>query len=110
MHQKANTGSLLAMFHVATCILSMEDQTKRLGQIVAGVDNSRNMLHNTIFSFIAFLDCVMLDLDVIGTRGGTRFIDHKSQNSLVINVEFGRTRRTSTRYLFVGTKIGKALN
>ena len=66
------------MSHVVMCVSSMENPAEELGQIVAGVNNSRNMLHDNISSFMPFLNSMMLDLDVMCTRSGMRSIDHGS--------------------------------
>lgn len=74
------------MFHVVACNLGMEGPAKCFGQIIFGIDYSRNMLYNNISSLVLFLNCIMLDLNGMCTRSGMGFIDH-GQSSLVVNVK-----------------------
>lgn len=49
--------------------LRIDDPANRLGPIVAGVDNIRNILHDDISGFMPFLNSIMLDLDLTCMNG-----------------------------------------
>ena len=54
----------LIMSHDSACMLGMWNPTKRLSEIITGVDNSGNEWHNCVTSFFPILDCEMLNVNM----------------------------------------------
>ena len=50
----------------------MKDPTKSLSQVIAGIDNARDVLHDDFPFRSLFLNGEMLDLDMTGTSGDDR--------------------------------------
>ena len=48
----------------------VQDPTESLSQIITGIDNSRDVLHDKIFHGLPFLNGEILDLNMTGTRSG----------------------------------------
>ena len=63
------TNSIVA--DTAACVSRMKNPTKSLGQIIIGIDNSRDVSHSR----------KMLDLDTTGTHGELLFVDHWESRS-----------------------------
>jgi hypothetical protein len=87
-----------------TGMTSMEDPTKGLGQIIAGVDRPSNMFHDEISLFAPFLDSEMLDLDVSCSRSRPVLIDH-IQCGQIVDQQARRARSKSAEFLQHITKV-----
>ena len=75
-HGSLNWGADFVMSHATTGVTGMQDPSKRLGEIITGIENPRKMLHDKNFLLTPFLDGKMLDVDVWSTESGTFLIDH----------------------------------
>jgi hypothetical protein len=82
----------------------MEDPTEGLGQIIAGVDRSSNMLHDEITLFAPFLDSEMLDLDVSCSCSGPVLVDH-IQCGHIVDQQARRAGLKSAEFLQHITKV-----
>ena len=87
----------LAMSHAMTDMTGMQDPSKRFGEIVAGIENLRKMLHDEIFLLAPFLDGEMLDVDVPST-GSRTFLIHHMASCHVINEQTCRARSKSVKH------------
>lgn len=64
------------MAHDTAGVTSMQDPTKRFGQIVGWIDHTRDVTHHNIARVLPILDRKMLDHDMPGTFGGYAGIHH----------------------------------
>ena len=69
-------GANLVITHAAVGMMGMWDPSKRFGEINAGIDDPRKMLHDEIFLLAPFLDGKMLDVNVPSMGCGMLFVDH----------------------------------
>ena len=97
-------GANLTMSHATTGMTGMQNPSKRLGEIITGIENPRKMLHDEIFLLAPFLDSEMLDVNVSSTGSRTLFIDHL-ESSHVVNEEACRTRTKSVKRRECAAKI-----
>ena len=58
------------MAHTSVCMSRMKDPTKSFGQIIAGIDDARDVSHDDLLDSSPFLDGEMQDLDITGTSSG----------------------------------------
>ena len=85
------------MAHTATSMLGEQHPTESLGEAIAGVDDSRKVLHNDIPLFAPFLNGEMLDLDMTRPRSGSGFVDHIERGNIV-NQQTGWTRTEGIKF------------
>ena len=58
------------MSHDATCVSFMQNPSKRLGEIITGVNNPRNERHDNITSLFPVLDSEMLNVNMVRSFSG----------------------------------------
>ena len=69
--------------HTATRMTRVQHPAKGLGEIIARVEDPREMFHDQVALFTPFLNSEVLDLDVSGTRCGSVLVDHVQCGSIV---------------------------
>ena len=77
------------MTHGTTNVTGVKGPAKRLGGLVAGVDDARDVAHDDITSSAPCLNREVLDVNMAGARGRATLIHH-SNRSLVVHIERGR--------------------
>ena len=74
------------MTHTAARMLRVKDQTESFGQIITGIDNSWDVLHDKLFPGLPFLNGEIMDFNMTGTRGV--FVDY-CNGCFIVNVVLG---------------------
>ena len=77
-------------------LTGMWGPSKRFGEIVTGIENTRKMPYDKIFLFAPFLDGKMLDVKMPSTESGAFLIVHM-ESSHVVNEQMCQAKLKSIK-------------
>ena len=85
------------MFHAVVGMVRVKHPSKGLGEVITGVENAQEMLHDQVTLFVPFLNGEVLDLSAPSTWHGPVFVDHV-QCSNIVNQQASGTRMKGVKF------------